>query len=112
MTLIKLLKTFLLEYKLCVLLLMTLSILWRLGFLHSIENDWKQFLFEHNDGISEVPEKKWENSPLWVEDQKPHINPHKYRYWIEKFPYLIIYANRIMVLKEFSLIFTFFQISD
>ena len=95
MTAIKLFKRFLLEYKLSVLFIMTLSILWRLGFLHSIENDWKQFLFEHNESVTEAPEKRWKNSPLWVEDQKPHINPHKYRYWKENHPYFIIYPNII-----------------
>ncbi len=28
--------------------------------------------------FEEVPVEKWKLSPLWAEDQKPHINPHRH----------------------------------
>ena len=80
---IKLAKRFLTEYKICVTIVMLLVVLWKFGFFANFENDWKQFLFETKH--SEVKNnERWMNSPLWVEDQKPHINPHKFRYYIEK----------------------------
>ena len=79
MTNLRLAKSLLKEYKLTVLLLMTLTVLWKLGFLNNIGHDWKQFSFVHTD--HEIVESEtWKNSPLWVEDQKPYINPHRYRY--------------------------------
>ena len=41
-------------------------------------------LLQNSEGSSELPEENqnvmewWKSSPLWVEDQKPHINPHKF----------------------------------
>ena len=83
----KLAKTCLAELKLTLLLIMTFTILWKFGFLNKIGHDWKQFSFE------QLPDKKeesvwWKKSPLWVEDQKPHINPHKYRFVVESFTYI------------------------
>ena len=41
-------------------------------------------LLQNDSEPSESPEENqnvmewWKSSPLWVEDQKPHINPHKF----------------------------------
>ena len=56
--------------------------MWKLGFLHNIEHDWKQFSFDNTKDDAEEEPEFWKNSPLWAEDQKPHINPHKYRYLV------------------------------
>ena len=74
----KLAKTCLAEFKLTLLLIMIFTILWKFEFLNKIGHDWQQFSFE------QPPDKReesvwWHKSPLWVEDQKPHVNPHKYR---------------------------------
>ena len=28
--------------------------------------------------------ERWKLSPLWVEDQKPHLNPHKFEYLVNE----------------------------
>ena len=32
-----------------------------------------RLISENGDPVEEL----WKKSPLWVEDQKPHLNPHK-----------------------------------
>ena len=75
---VKLAKRFLTEYKLCVIIGVIVTLCWKLGVLNDFEHDWKQFLFESSK-FDEQENDRWKNSPLWVEDQKPHVNPHKYR---------------------------------
>ena len=84
-------KQVLTEYKLILLLLLTLVMLWKVGFM-SVGNDWKlnaTYLYDEKDikqqsnniedDASSASSTWWKTSPLWVEDQKPHINPHKFR---------------------------------
>ena len=79
MTSIKLVKKCLNEFKLMLLLILTLTVLWKFGFLNNVGRNWKQFTFEELGENKEEEWAWWKKSPLWVEDQKPHINPHKYR---------------------------------
>ncbi len=34
----------------------------------------------HSEDSEDEKAEWWQLSPLWVEDQKPHINPHKFKY--------------------------------
>ena len=77
---LKLMKKFVVEYRLTVILIVILSLLWKLGFLSNIGYDWMQFAFEETQEDPRADSVRWKNSPLWAEDQKPHINPHKFRY--------------------------------
>ena len=42
----------------------------------------KSAVFESSSAISICPcaEKHWESSPLWAEDNRPQLNPHKFGY--------------------------------
>ena len=77
---LKLIKKVVVEYRLTVILIAILSLLWKLGLLSNIGNDWMQFSFETAQEDPRADSVRWKNSPLWAEDQKPHINPHKFRY--------------------------------
>ena len=77
---LKLITKFVVEYRLSVILIAILSLLWKFGFLSNIGNDWMQFSFETAQEDRRADPVRWKNSPLWAEDQKPHINPHKFRY--------------------------------
>ena len=76
---VKLAKRFLTEYKIFILIVTILTLCWKLGFLDDFEYDWEQFSFEKSK-LKDEPKDRWKHSPLWVEDQKPHINPHRYRF--------------------------------
>ena len=76
---VKLARRFLTEYKIFVLIVTILTLCWKLGFLDDFEYDWEQFSFEKSK-LKDEPKDRWKQSPLWVEDQKPHINPHRYRF--------------------------------
>ena len=74
---LKLMKKFVVEYRLTVILIVILSLLWKLGFLNNIGYDWMQLSFEEVQEDPRADSVRWKNSPLWAEDQKSHINPPK-----------------------------------
>ena len=84
---LKLITKFVVEYRLSVILIAILSLLWKFGFLSNIGNDWMQFSFETAQEDPRADPVRWKNSPLWAEDQKPHINPHKFRYNRDRISY-------------------------
>ena len=103
---IKLAKQCLMEFKIGFLLITTFTVLWKFGFLSKAVHDSSS----PSKDTSVVNEESvwWKNSPLWVEDQKPHVNPHKFRYvWLFLYPllYLLLTFNiNLFCLIMYSLV--------
>ena len=53
-----------------------------IAFLFILYLGWRFLQYEESEEIIEMSEAEkmeyWKSSPLWVEDQRPHINPHRF----------------------------------
>ena len=58
------------------------GVIWCIAFLFILYLGWRFLQYEESEEIIEMSEAEkmeyWKSSPLWVEDQRPHINPHRF----------------------------------
>ena len=58
------------------------GVIWCIAFLFILYLGWRFLQYEESEEIIEMSEAEkmeyWKSSPLWVEDQRPNINPHRF----------------------------------